>query len=136
MENKRVKMVSKDTTKIGAVTMCKNQTTSINHINRFLVEFKTQISKGVEFIPRTYDGITVLGLDIDLAVEELMGLTYLDYDRGPSPDHNGDGTEVWEFGKEIEDVQVYIKIKLSNNNLCKVLSFKPSNGPFTLPYKK
>ncbi|MGK0554629.1 hypothetical protein ROU88_00900 [Macrococcus capreoli] len=110
--------------------------TSIAEINAFLIRFKFQLVNGIEFVPRTYDGITMLGLDITLAKAELFDLTYLDYDRGPTLDHNGDGTDIWEFGKEIDGQMAYIKIKLTNDNECKVLSFKPSTGPFKLPYQK
>lgn len=89
---------------------------------------------GVEFVPRTYEGITNLGLDIELAKDELFTLTYHNYDRGPTKDRNGDNTDIWEFGKLIDDELVYIKIKIQNRK-CKVLSFKKSDGPFTLPYK-
>ncbi|WP_053022382.1 type II toxin-antitoxin system MqsR family toxin [Staphylococcus haemolyticus] len=108
---------------------------SVDEINKFLIEYKSCLEDGVEFIPRTYKGLTILGLDIELAKDELKGLTYKDFDRGPTRDHNGDGTDIWEFGKEIEGVLTYIKIKLTNTKKCKVLSFKPSNGPFTRPYK-
>lgn len=103
-------------------------------INSFLLQFKTLLEKGSEFIPRTYDGITNLGLDIQLAEDELYELTYHNYDRGPNYDKNGDGTMVWEFGLMIDEDLTYIKIKIQNNT-CKILSFKKSKGPFTLPYK-
>lgn len=106
----------------------------VDQINAFLLEYKEKLSLGVEFIPRTYNGITNLGLNIDLAKEELLALTFHNYDRGPVKDYNGDGEDVWEFGKDIDGVLVYIKIKMSSGR-CKVLSFKESKGPFTLPYR-
>ena len=107
-----------------------------NEVNTFLIEFKTLLSqKGIVFEPRPYNGITTIGIDIPQAEQELYSLTFHNYDRGPTPDHNGDGTSVWEFGKIIEDELVYIKIKIGNDKKCKVLSFKPSPGPFSLPYK-
>ncbi|HFI0271935.1 TPA: hypothetical protein ACGO3Z_001918 [Streptococcus suis] len=110
---------------------------SVVEINQFLMEFKKSLSmNGIEFVPRTYDGITSLGLDIELAKMELYDLTFHDYDRGATKDYNGDGTDIWEFGKNIDEELVYIKIKLDSLGKCKVLSFKKSNGPWTLPYKE
>ena len=107
---------------------------SKEEINQFLLQFKALLGNGVEFVPRTYNGITNLGLNILLAEDELYKLTYHNYDRGPTFDRNGDGTQVWEFSLMIEDELAYIKIKIQDND-CKVLSFKQSDGPFTLPYK-
>ncbi len=105
-------------------------------INTFLLKFKSLLSKtGIEFVPRTYTGITSIGINIVQAEKELFSLNYHNYDRGPTGDYNGDGTSVWEFGKMIDDTLVYIKVKIGSDNRCKVLSFKPSEGPFSLPYK-
>lgn len=110
---------------------------SKEEINAFLKEYRKimfQPNK-FKFEPRTFDGITNLGLTIPLAKREIKTLKYVHYDIGPNPDRNGDGTEVWEFGKPIDGQLVYIKLKIDPVRGCKCLSFKPSNGPFTLPYK-
>lgn len=109
---------------------------SIEEINKFLFKYKTLLIKnrGIEFEPRTFDGITNLGLDIELAKKEILSLTYYNYDRGPTPDHNLDGTDIWEFGMLYEDELVYIKLKIKSGR-CICLSFKQSSGPFTLSYK-
>ena len=88
----------------------------------------------IHFIPRTLNGITNLGLNIELAKREILTLTYTNYDRGPTLDHNQDGTDIWEFGMPYEDDEVYIKLKIKEEK-CICLSFKQSTGPFTLPYK-
>ena len=105
-------------------------------INTFLREFKRILmtdNDEPEFIPRKYD-FTYFGLDIIMAKNELLLLTYHHYDRGPTEDRNGDGSNVWEFGKPLDDGMAYIKLKNKDGH-CKVLSFKSSTGPFTLPYK-
>ena len=52
-----------------------------------------------------------------------MSLTYKDYDRGPLPDNiGGDGSSVWEFVKNIDDVMVYIKLKIDARG-CVCISF-------------
>lgn len=121
--------------KISAYDTSQSSAT-IDEINAFLIQYKKllQSNRRIEFIPRTLDGITNLGLDIELAKKEILLLTYHNYDRGPTGDHNHDGTDVWEFGVPFEDDEVYIKIKIKKGK-CICLSFKKSNGPFTLPYK-
>lgn len=111
---------------------------SKKQINSFLRKYKEIILSNInepEFIPRKFD-FTMLGLNIAGAKSEITSLTYKDYDRGPTKDHNGDQTDVWEFGKDIDGQMAYIKLKIDKTNHCKVLSFKPSPGPFTLPYRK
>ena len=88
------------------------------------------------FLHRCTEDIIDLGLTISLAKQEIMDLQLEDYDRGPTPDHNQDGTDVWEFGKEVGGVLVYIKLKIHPIRGLICMSFKKSDGPFTLPYKK
>lgn len=86
------------------------------------------------FVPRKFD-FTMMGLTLEQAKSEIRNLKYVHYDRGPTPDHNRDGTDIWEFGKPIDGDMAYIKLKITDNGICKCLSFKPSTGPFTLPCK-
>lgn len=88
-----------------------------------------------KFEPRTFDGLTELGLTLTQAKSEITTLKFVHYDRGPTPDRNNDGTNIWEFGKPIDGELVYIKLKIDPEIGCKCLSFKESRGPFTLPYK-
>lgn len=112
-------------------------TTKKSNIVLFLFNVKTSVSKRrVEWVPRIYDGITSLGISLNTAMDILGELTPKNYYRGPSADHNGDGTDIWEFIYFIEDegeIPVYIKIKFQDNH-CKVISFHESNKPFELPY--
>jgi len=89
-------------------------------------------------VPRIYDGLTALGLNLNNASDIICELTPSEYYRGPSPDFNGDGTDIWEFIYFLEDefkIPVYIKLKFQNEK-CKVLSFHESTKPFELPYNK
>ena len=108
---------------------------SITEINKFLLDYKKLLitNNHIHFIPRTLNGITNLGLNIELAKREILTLTYTNYDRGPTLDNNKDGTDIWEFGIPYEDDEVYIKLKIKEEK-CICLSFKQSTGPFTLPY--
>lgn len=110
---------------------------SVPEINAFLKEYRKLMfqPRKFRFEPRTFDGITNLGLTLPQAKQEIKKLNYHHYDIGPSPDRNGDGTDVWEFGKPIDGQLVYIKLKIDPVLGCKCLSFKESTGPFTLPYR-
>jgi hypothetical protein len=105
----------------------------------FLFNVKNAISNGnIEWIPRSYNGLTILGLNLDNASDIICGLTPKEYYRGPSPDFNGDGTDVWEFIYILESdgkIPVYIKLKFQSEK-CKVLSFHESNKPFEQPYNE
>lgn len=108
-----------------------------HEINTFLKQYRKLMFQpdNFEIQPRTFDGITNLGLNIPHAKQIIKGLKYFHYDLGPSPDHRGDGTDIWEFGHPFEDKLIYIKLKIDANKLCKCLSFKESTGPWSLPYK-
>ena len=110
---------------------------SKEEINSFLKKYRRIMFQPNKFhlVPRTFDGFTNLGLTVEQVKHEIKTLKYLNYDRGPTPDENKDGTDIWEFGKLIDGKLVYIKLKLDPLIGCKCLSFKESNGPFTLPYK-
>jgi len=105
----------------------------------FLFKVKDSVSRDeIEWVPRIYDGLTSLGLNLDNAHDILSKLTPNNYYRGPSSDINGDGTQIWEFIYFIEEddkIPVYIKLKFQNNK-CKVLSFHESYKSFELPYNK
>jgi len=114
-------------------------TTKKGNVVLFLFNVKTSVSKNeIEWVPRIYTGLTSLGLNLDNAHDILSKLTPNNYYRGPSPDLNGDGTEIWEFIYFVEEdkkIPIYIKLKFQNNK-CKVLSFHESVKPFELPYDK
>lgn len=108
--------------------------TTRNTIVLFLIEVKMAISnREIEWVPRTFDDITRLGIDLQDALEIIQALTPNNYYRGPSPDFNGDGTRVWEFIYELDGMPIYIKIKFQGNE-CKILSFHRSIKPYYLPY--
>ncbi|MDQ7094168.1 hypothetical protein REC12_11265 [Desulfosporosinus sp. PR] len=113
------------------------QIASIEEINQFLENAKSLIRKGkYDFIPRkkNLDGLALLGITQKLAKSELLELTYRQYDRGPIPDIDRLSDIVWEFIKEIDTNLAYIKIKIDQRG-CVCLSFHPSSGPTSLPYK-
>jgi len=113
--------------------------TKKENIILFLFNVKMAISNNdIEWVPRIYEGLTALGLNLSNASDIICELTPHEYYRGPSHDFNGDGTDIWEFIYFLEDesrIPVYIKLKFQKDK-CKVLSFHESIKPFELPYNK
>ncbi|HVJ49293.1 type II toxin-antitoxin system MqsR family toxin [Desulfitobacterium sp.] len=109
---------------------------SKEEVVQFLQEVKGLIRKGKwDFIPRRKNllGIAVFGLTISQAKQEILKLNYTDYDRGPLKDNDKPG-EVWEFIKDIDTQEAYIKLKIDVRG-CVCVSFHPSNGPKTFPFR-
>ncbi|MEQ8187514.1 MAG: hypothetical protein ABRQ39_06030 [Candidatus Eremiobacterota bacterium] len=116
--------------------------TTIPEINQFLNEFKEIVTSNdwLEIIRRenNISGMIGLGLDQDLATEEILYLTYKDYSEGPKDDR-GEGYhgEIWVFGKVINNKLAYIKLKIdikAGEKIAKCLSFHPAYPTMNLPY--
>ncbi len=71
----------------------------------------------------------------------LMQLEPEDYSDGPKPDDTDDTKEVWEFGRNVEGVEVYIKIRVAPDPRRKsvyralVWSFHLAERPLRYPLK-
>ena len=107
----------------------------------FLTEFKRIASaEGIVLIPRdkTIRGLIALGITKGIALNELMSLTHQEYVSGPDsdsdPTHTGD---VWIFGKVINGVPTYIKLKIEMKGGCefaKCLSLHPAEYVMRFPF--
>lgn len=106
-------------------------------VNNFLAIVRYSISNNnFRFADRkeTLDGIAQLGITIEQAVEEVNTLTYQDYYRGPSKDHNRDGRDVWEFVKDLDEEKAYIKLKIDSSG-CLCLSFHDPHKGYERPLR-
>lgn len=67
----------------------------------------------------------------------IYNLSVQDYYRGPRPEHfHGGDSEMWEFGKNINGEEVYIKISLGQQSrpvIC--ISFHIAERPISYPFK-
>ncbi|MDE3840242.1 hypothetical protein C0966_12930 [Bacillus methanolicus] len=103
----------------------------------FLIEIKSLISQGRrDFITRWYnlpngkrirytEALLSIGLtSIQQAWDEILKLKPRDYFKGPNPDRDrpNDGSQVWEFKKEVNGIQTYIKLKIDHRG-CVCMSF-------------
>lgn len=107
----------------------------------FLLDFKDAVTagSGVSLIPREPNRLTLsyLGLTKRNVEEILLGLTVLDYCKGPEDDRDQPG-EIWEFGLNVKGEDIYIKLKVANVNgkkIAKCISFHIAKYELEYPYK-
>lgn len=108
-------------------------------INNFLVEMKMLVSQGnINFIPRPKNNLSKLGINIRVVKDILIKLTYKNYYRGPKEDYDPkQGGFIWEFGKDEEIYQLYIKLKIketSRGKLLAIIGFHKAEFPINYKY--
>lgn len=113
--------------------------TKIKDVKIFLQEFKQKLAifDMIFYRSRSNNLQTVLDLELsNVSVRKhLSELTYKNYYKGPTKDDFSD-SDLWEFGKEIKNKKVYIKISLGNWNkqvLC--ISFHFPIHTIKYPFK-
>lgn len=96
----------------------------------FLARAKKLLSAGeFTFVPRrkNLQALSEHGLTIADAKNEIIGLIVGDYYKGPKEDFDPTQPgDVWEFKKNVDDEQFYVKLKIQNRNgkdILKCLSF-------------
>ena len=108
-------------------------------ITLFLFQFKEFAQNVFSFYPReeSLDTIARLGITIQQAKEEILGLTDEDYYRGPILDKDRKGEEFWEFGKTICGEEIFIKLKAeSKHGVAVCFSFHMPEETIEYPYKR
>ncbi len=99
-------------------------------ISEFLEKMKKLISIGkYDFVPRkkSLQSLAKYGLTVMDAKDEMLGLVVADYYKGPKKDFDSSKPgDIWEFKKQIEDVQFYVKVKIvleNDEEILKCLGF-------------
>lgn len=109
-------------------------------VTLFLSQFKEFAQRKFSFAERDKSRNTIarLGITIKQAKNEILGLTYENYYRGPIPDTNPKkGGEYWEFGKLICGQEIFIKLKtVSEYNAAICFSFHISERKIEYPFKR
>ena len=93
-------------------------TTNKEDVAKFLKNAKSLISNGDVFIAKrttNLQDIVEIGLSMDGVKQELLDLSVEDYSKGPEPDRDFPG-EIWVFGQEILGNEVYIKLKIDQED--------------------
>ena len=107
-------------------------------VKLFLFQFKEFTQERFSFYPRdeSLGTIARLGITVQQAKDEILGLTYEDYYRGPIPDTGPKGGEYWEFGKTIYGQEIFIKLKaVSEYRVAICFSFHTPDKTIEYPYK-
>jgi len=110
----------------------------VKHIRKFLYEFKELMAEGrflVKGHAKNREALISLGLTYKLRDYEIRTLSVENYCSGPTKDDLAKG-DYWVFGKMINGVEVYIKLKiasdkLNENALC--ISFHAAERPLKYP---
>ena len=107
----------------------KNQANA-SEIILYLEKVKRLISAGkYDFVPRrkNMQALAQHGLTIKDAKEEILGLVVGDYYKGPKQDMDPNRLgDVWEFKKQVDGIQFYVKVKIVQENgedILKCLGF-------------
>ena len=103
---------------------------STSDVAAYLSEVKKLLSMGkYDFVPRrkNMQALAKNGLTITDAKNEILGLVVGDYYKGPKQDLDSNRPGViWEFKKNIDGMQFYVKVKIvkeNGENILKCLSF-------------
>jgi hypothetical protein len=110
-------------------------------VKQFLIEIKSLVyQKGLYIKERKInrDALLEIGLTAKQREESILDLSTMDYCSGPHTDNLAPGI-FWIFGKLINDIEVYIKIKIAGEPgeeraLC--LSFHKAEKPLDYPLSK
>ena len=94
-----------------------------------------------DLIPRasTNKLLIALGLNTESVRQEILGIEVEDYSSGPEADRDRPG-EVWVFGRQVESLEVYIKLKLvkdpvTDQEYLKCLSFHEAEYRLRYPLR-
>lgn len=103
---------------------------SASDVSAFLAKAKNLMAAGkYVFVPRAKNmqALSDHGLTIADAKSEIMGLVVGDYYKGPKQDFDSaQPGDIWEFKKDVDGEQFYVKLKIQNRNgkdVLKCLSF-------------
>lgn len=99
-------------------------------VSAFLAKAKKLMAVGkYVFVPRgkNMQSLSDHGLTIADAKSEIIGLVVGDYYKGPKQDFDpAQPGDIWEFKKDADGEQFYVKLKIQNRNgedVLKCLSF-------------
>lgn len=110
-------------------------------ILNFLNDFKELMGQGHYYVKKHHKNIQTLnklGINARTRDEMILAIGMMDYSSGPTPDeyHPGD---YWVFGKDIDALEVYIKLKIisynNGNEKAVCISFHPSEHPLKYPFR-
>ncbi|MDB5227429.1 MAG: toxin [Bacteroidota bacterium] len=114
--------------------------TTPEQVKKFLNEFKARL-RTFEIIfldkrPKNAQALADLGIVPLQRMEILEAIDVIDYSEGPLDEVAYKGSDMWVFGKDVKEKEVYIKITIGNiegRPLC--ISFHPAEYKMNYPFK-
>jgi len=94
-------------------------------------------NKKYTFIPRreNLNTLTKFGLVPENIIDIINDLTYENYCNGPTDDRDrGDKKCMWEFGTQLDECDIYIKLKLTIDEIINI-SFHKAKETLEYHYK-
>lgn len=118
--------------------------TSRQDVAEYLQAFKVAMEYGsfaLAHREKNMQSLADLGLTINQAKELLAELAVEDYVDGPEPDDMDEDRKVWVFGKSLNDIELYLKLRLNpdpkrrNMQHAKVISFHAADQKLRYPLR-
>jgi len=113
----------------------------IGEVIIFLRDFKALIRDSRYYVKKHHknrQALIDLGITYKMREQILLELNAYDYSSGPNSDENGIA-DYWIFGKDIDNVEIYIKLQIvvfsdgDEQGVC--ISFHPSEYALRNPLK-
>lgn len=110
-------------------------------ILNFLKDFKELMGQGRYFVKEHHKNIQTLkdlGINARIRDEIILSVSIEYYSSGPNPDEYQPGY-YWIFGKDLDAIEIYIKLKIvsynNGNERAVCFSFHPSEYPLKYPFR-
>lgn len=108
-------------------------------VEQFLQQFKVKVDVfGVFFLNRdkNLNALNELGITPIERLSIVKSIEVDDFSEGPIKDQLNDFGEMWVFGKDVDEKEVYIKITLGKPNMSTiVVSFHVSEYPLNYSFR-
>jgi hypothetical protein len=110
-------------------------------VHQLLIEYKKYGAQNIVVATRDINTQALIALELTAQQrkEIILGLEVSDYVSGPDEDENKQGgSRLWVFGATHDGKEIYIKIKLFEENKrrhAKCLSFHEAKAPLKYPLK-
>ena len=113
-------------------------------ILNFLKDFKELMGQGPGYYfvtqhLKNVQAMRELGITARIRDEVILSVAMEDYSSGPNSDEYHPG-HYWIFGKDIDSIEIYIKLKIvtynNGNERAVCYSFLPSEHPLNYPFRR
>ena len=115
--------------------------TTKNEVDDYLRRVRKLVDAGNALLigrPKNLDALVDMGMSKVAVIRQVASLSATDYCSGPDADKDREGQYCWVFGREIGNVDVYIKLVIEDlaggRQRLKVLSFHQAEWAMRYPF--